>query len=49
MNSEYQKYCHKVILDTPGEIKRRASQEAELKQLEEDIEKLSYPGPLALV
>ncbi len=49
VNSEYQKYCHKVILDTPGEIKRKASQEAELKQLEEDIEKLSCPGPLVVV
>lgn len=48
VNAEYQKYCHKVILDTPGEIKRKASQEAELKQLEEDIEKLSCPGPLVI-
>ena len=47
VNAEYQKYCHKVILDTPGEIKRKASQEAELKQLEEYIEKLScQSGPL---
>jgi hypothetical protein len=49
VNTEYQKYCHKVILDTPGEIKRKASQEAELKQLEEDIERLSCPGPLVVV
>ena len=48
VNAEYQKYCHKVILDTPGEIKRKASQEAELKQLEEDIERLSCPGPLTI-
>lgn len=48
VNAEYQKYCHKVILDTPGEIKRKASQEAELKQLEEDIERLSCPGPLMI-
>ena len=48
VNAEYQKYCHKVILDTPGEIKRKASQEAELKQLEEDIERLSSPGPLVI-
>ena len=46
VNSVYQRYCHKVSLDTLGEIKRKASQEAELKQLEEDIEKLSRPGPL---
>ncbi|KAL3796756.1 hypothetical protein HJC23_010903 [Cyclotella cryptica] len=49
VNSVYQKYCHKVMLDTPGEIKRKASQEAELKQLEEDIEMLSRPGPLVIM
>ena len=50
VNAEYQKYCHKVILDTPGEIKRKASQEAELKQLEEYIEKLScQSGPLFII
>mmetsp|Transcript_5384 Transcript_5384/g.10416 ORF Transcript_5384/g.10416 Transcript_5384/m.10416 type:complete len:225 (+) Transcript_5384:3-677(+) len=48
VNAEYQKYCHKVNFDTPGERKRKASQEAELKQLEEYIEKLSCPGPLAI-
>ena len=48
VNSVYQKYCHKVQLDTPGEIKRKATQEAELKQLEEDIEKLSRSGPLVI-
>ena len=48
VNSIYQKYCHKVMLDTPGEIKRKASQEAELKQLEHDIEMLSRPGPLMI-
>ena len=46
VNSEYQKYCHKVILDTPGLINRKSSQEAELRQLEEYIEKLSSPGPI---
>lgn len=48
VNSVYQKYCHKVLLDTPGEIRRKTSQEAELKQLEDDIEKLSRPGPLII-
>ncbi|KAL9179849.1 hypothetical protein ACHAXT_007819 [Thalassiosira profunda] len=48
VNAEYQQHCHKVILDTPGEIKRKASQEAELKQLEEDIERLERPGPLLI-
>ena len=48
LNSEYQKYCHKVILDTPGEIKRKASQEAELMQLESYIEQLSSAGPILI-
>lgn len=48
VNAEYQKYCHKVNFDTPGQRKRKASQEAELKQLEEFIEKLSCPGPLVV-
>ena len=46
VNSEYQKYCHKVIFDTPGEIKRKASQETMLMQLEKDIEMLSKQGPI---
>jgi hypothetical protein len=49
VNAEYSKYCHKVILDTPGEIKRKVTQEAELQQLEDDIERLSHPGPLVVV
>ena len=49
VNAEYSKYCHKVILDTPGEIKRKVSQEAELQQLEDDIQRLSHPGPLVVV
>mmetsp|Transcript_11591 Transcript_11591/g.24457 ORF Transcript_11591/g.24457 Transcript_11591/m.24457 type:complete len:261 (-) Transcript_11591:106-888(-) len=48
VNSVYQKYCHKSVLDTPGEIKRKATQEAELAKLEEYIEKLSRPGPLVI-
>lgn len=48
VNAEYQKYCHKVNFDTPGERKRKASQEAELKQLEGFIEKLSCPGSLVV-
>jgi len=49
VNSEYQKYCHKVILDTPGLINRKATQEEELLQLETYIEKLSSNGPILLV
>ena len=48
VNSEYQKYCHKVILDTPGLINRKATQEAELLQLETYIEKLSSSGPILI-
>ena len=48
VNSEYQKYCHKVILDTPGLINRKATQEAELLQLEQYIEKLSSSGPILI-
>ena len=48
VNSEYQKYCHKVILDTPGLINRKATQEAELLQLETYIEKLSSNGPILI-
>jgi len=48
VNSEYQKYCHKVILDTPGLINRKATQEAELLQLEQYIEKLSSKGPILI-
>lgn len=47
VNAEYQKYCHKAP-DTPGDIQRKAAQEAELKQLEDDLEVLGRPGPLVI-
>lgn len=46
VNSKYQKICHRVMLDSLGELRRKESQEAELQQLEDDIERLSRPGPI---
>jgi len=46
INCTYQKICHRVSMTSLGDIKRKEAQEAELKQLEQDIEKLSRPGPL---
>ena len=48
VNRNYQKICHRVTMETPGDIRRKESQEAELKQLEMDIEKLSKPGPIMI-
>ncbi len=44
VNSTYQKICHRVSIDSLGDIKRKEAQEADLQQLEEDIERLSRPG-----
>lgn len=46
VNSKYQKVCHRVMIDSIGELRRKESQEAELQQLEDDIERLSRPGPI---
>lgn len=46
VNSTYQKICHRVSIDSLGDIKRKEAQEAELQQLEDDIECLSRPGPI---
>ena len=43
VNGKYQKICHRVTIDSLGDIKRKEAQEAELQQLEDDIEKLSKP------
>ena len=48
VNSKYQKICHRVSIDSLGDIKRKEKHEAELQQLEDDIERLSRPGPLYL-
>jgi hypothetical protein len=46
VNTEYQKICHMVKLDTVGKVKRKEGMEQELKVLEADIDKLMRPGPL---
>mmetsp|Transcript_14018 Transcript_14018/g.26374 ORF Transcript_14018/g.26374 Transcript_14018/m.26374 type:complete len:181 (-) Transcript_14018:22-564(-) len=48
VNSRYQKICHRVT-NSLGDIKRKEMQEAELQQLEDDIERLSRPGPLYIL
>ena len=45
INHQYQLHGHRVATEN-GDIKRKESQEAELKQLESDIEKLSRPGSI---
>lgn len=41
VNANYQKMCHMVKLDTIGKVRRKERMEAELEQLEKDIEKLN--------
>ena len=48
VNSEYQKMTHLVLLDTAGQVRRKETCERELTALENDIEKLSRPGPLLM-
>lgn len=48
VNRNYQKICHRVTMETPGDVRRKESQEADLMQLESDIERLSRPGPLMI-
>lgn len=46
VNSHYQKICHRVSIDSLGDMKRKEAQEKELQHLEDDIQRLSRPGPL---
>jgi hypothetical protein len=48
VNTEYQTYCHKAPDGTPGDIRRKAAQEKELRQLGNDWEMLGRPGPLVI-
>ena len=48
VNSKYQKITHLVLLDTAGQVRRKCDYESELTSLENDIEKLSRPGPLLM-
>lgn len=45
-NAKYQKITHLVLLDTAGQIRRKESLEAELTQLQNDIEKLERASTL---
>lgn len=40
VNSQYQKICHMVNLDTIGKVRRKEQMENELRQIEQDIERL---------
>lgn len=40
VNAKYQKITHLVLLDTAGQVRRKESLEAELTQLQNDIERL---------
>jgi hypothetical protein len=48
INSEYQKITHLVRLDTIGQLRRKESMESQLKQIENDIERISRAGPLLI-
>jgi len=41
VNTEYQATTHLTVLDTTGKVKRKEKYEAELSQIEKDIEKLN--------
>ena len=45
-NANYQKLTHLVNLDSCGLIRRKSGLETELKNLEDDIAKLSRKGPV---
>ena len=47
-NQKYQRITHIVKLDTVGQVRRKETLEAEIKQLETDIERLSRPGPVLI-
>ncbi len=46
VNEKYQKICHRVKFESRGDINRKERQEAELKQLENDIMLLQRAGPV---
>lgn len=46
VNKEYQKITHMVKLDSTGKIRRKERLEAELKEIEADIQRLERPGPV---
>jgi hypothetical protein len=48
VNREYQKITHLVLLDTTGQVRRKEQYEAELTQLEKDIDKLSRASSILI-
>lgn len=46
VNREYQKLTHMVKLDSSGKVRRKERLEAELREIEADIERLERPGPV---
>lgn len=40
VNAQYQRICHMVNLDTIGKVRRKEQLEIELRQIEQDIERL---------
>jgi hypothetical protein len=48
VNAGYQKITHLTQLDTAGQVRRKEHFESTMSALEQDIEKLSRPGPLLM-
>ena len=48
INAGYQKITHLTILDTTGQVRRKEDYENAMTALEQDIERLSRPGPLLM-
>jgi hypothetical protein len=48
VNAAYQKITHLTQLDTAGQVRRKEHFESTMSALEQDIEKLSRPGPLLM-
>lgn len=42
VNAQYQRICHMVNLDTIGKVRRKEQLEIELRQIEQDIERLEH-------
>lgn len=48
VNREYQKITHMVKVDSTGKLRRKERLEAELKEIEADIQRLERPGPVMI-
>lgn len=49
VNAQYQRICHMVNLDTFGKVHRKEQMEIELKQIEQDIERLERSQQVLIV